>query len=144
MVLFWQATPVLARVDAPYSWMLRLVFVLSAAGFYSGVAALGVFDPFGTKVLQDRLRHREPEVLPLTVRGPYRRVRHPLYLFSLGMIWSYPVVTADRLLFNSAWTAWIVVGTMLEERDLVRDFGDSYRDYQSRVPMLIPWRKPRS
>ncbi len=141
MALFWQATPVLARADAPASWMLRLVFFLCAAGFYWGVASLGFFDPFGTQVLRDRLRNREPETLPLTVRGPYRWVRHPLYFFSLGMIWSAPVVTADRLLFNGAW---IVVGTMLEERDLVRDFGDSYRGYRSRVPMLIPWKIPRS
>jgi protein-S-isoprenylcysteine O-methyltransferase Ste14 len=38
----------------------------------------------------------------------------------------------------------VVVGTVWEERDLVAEFGDTYRDYQRRVPMLIPWRIPRS
>jgi protein-S-isoprenylcysteine O-methyltransferase Ste14 len=54
------------------------------------------------------------------------------------MIWSCPDLTADRLLFNLLWTAWIVVGTLLEERDLVAQFGEEYRVYQTEAPMLIP------
>jgi protein-S-isoprenylcysteine O-methyltransferase Ste14 len=42
------------------------------------------------------------------------------------------------------WSAWIVLGTVLEERDLVADVGDAYREYQRRVPMLVPWRGPVS
>ena len=78
----------------------------------------------------------------MVVRGPYRWVRHPLYSATLLMIWSYPVLTADRLLFNVLFTIWILVGTMLEERDLVADYGEDYQNYQRRVPMLIPYRKP--
>jgi protein-S-isoprenylcysteine O-methyltransferase Ste14 len=37
-------------------------------------------------------------------------------------------------------TLYVLVGARLEERDLVRDFGDEYRGYQNRVPMLLPWR----
>ena len=58
------------------------------------------------------------------------------------MIWSYPDLTADRLLFDALWTTWIVVGTLLEERDLVASFGDAYREYQRKVPMLVPYRVP--
>ena len=54
------------------------------------------------------------------------------------LFWSYPSLTADRLLFNILWTIWIAIGTILEERDLVDDFGDTYRDYQTNVPMLVP------
>ncbi len=72
------------------------------------------------------------------ILGPYRWVRHPLYLFMIVLFWSYPSLTADRLLFNILWTIWIVIGTILEERDLVDDFGDTYRDYQTNVPMLVP------
>jgi methanethiol S-methyltransferase len=51
-------------------------------------------------------------------------------------------VTADRLLFNVLWTGWIWIGAILEERDLVREFGDVYQRYQKAVPMLVPWRGP--
>jgi protein-S-isoprenylcysteine O-methyltransferase Ste14 len=71
-------------------------------------------------------------------RGPYRYARHPLYLFMLLLIWSTPRFSTDQLLFNVLWTAWIIVGTKLEERDLLADFGQTYRQYQASVPMLIP------
>jgi protein-S-isoprenylcysteine O-methyltransferase Ste14 len=42
------------------------------------------------------------------------------------------------------WTIWIIIGSILEERDLVEQFGDDYRSYREVVPMLVPWRIPRS
>jgi protein-S-isoprenylcysteine O-methyltransferase Ste14 len=51
-------------------------------------------------------------------------------------------VSADRLLFNVLWTAWIVAGTVLEEADLTAEFGDAYRAYRRDVPMLLPLPKP--
>jgi hypothetical protein len=56
------------------------------------------------------------------------------------LIWTSPDVTAERLLFNVLWTAWVIIGTLLEERDLVAEFGGEFREYQRRVPMLVPWR----
>jgi protein-S-isoprenylcysteine O-methyltransferase Ste14 len=67
-------------------------------------------------------------------------VRHPLYFFTLVLIWSSPDITLDRLLFNVLFTGWIVMGTRLEERDLVAEFGEHYRAYQRYVPMLIPYK----
>jgi protein-S-isoprenylcysteine O-methyltransferase Ste14 len=78
----------------------------------------------------------------MVIWGPYRWVRHPLYLTTLLMICSHPDLTADRLLFNILFTVWILAGTVLEERDLVDAYGDDYREYQRAVPMLIPYRKP--
>jgi protein-S-isoprenylcysteine O-methyltransferase Ste14 len=99
-------------------------------------------DPLGVGPIKDRLRGREPTESPFAVRGPYRWVRHPQYFFSLVLIWWYPDLTADRLLFNVILTVWIVLGTILEERDLVREFGDDYATYQRHVPILVPWRPP--
>jgi len=44
-------------------------------------------------------------------------------------------------LFAAVTTAYIFVGILLEEHDLVELFGDDYRRYKERVSMLIPWRK---
>ncbi len=143
LIAFWQDSSCsLARASGFASWVLRVVYFLSLAGFFWGMQALGVFDPFGVIPLRDYLRGRQSPPVPFVVRGPYRWVRHPLYLFLILMIWSYPDLTADRLLFNILWTVWMVFGTVLEERDLVASFGDSYRAYQRKVPMLIPYRVP--
>ncbi|KPA15319.1 hypothetical protein MHK_004475 [Candidatus Magnetomorum sp. HK-1] len=80
--------------------------------------------------------------MPFAIKGPYRSVRHPLYFFTLIMIWVPHDLSADRLLFNLLWSIWIFVGTVLEERDLVKIFGDVYREYKKNVPMLIPYKFP--
>ena len=115
---------------------------LAIGGFIWGVRALRVFDPFGRIALTAHLRGRPLAALPLTLRGPYLWVRHPLYSCMVVLIWSVPELSLDRLLFAVLWTVWIVLGARLEERDLVTEFGDRYHRYQQTVPMLVPWRGP--
>lgn len=140
VVIFWQGTSVLLEAEGITHILLRIVFILSIAGFVWGIKALGFFDPFGIEGVLDHGQDRNPQPVTFTVRGPYCWVRHPLYLFVLVMIWSSPNLTTDRLLFNILWSAWIIVGTLLEERDLVEQFGDAYRGYQQKVPMLFPFK----
>jgi protein-S-isoprenylcysteine O-methyltransferase Ste14 len=142
MITLWQKTSVFSSAEGVWYWVLRLLFLLGMAGFYWGIKSLGFFDPFGTSNIRRLIRSKPQKTLPLTVKGPYLWVRHPLYLFSLVMIWVNPHLSHDRLLFNVLWTGWIIIGTMLEERDLVAEFGDGYRDYQKRVPMLLPYKWP--
>ena len=139
VVLLWQETElVIANVTGIGWWILRLLFVLAVAGIIWGALALRGFDSLGLRPILNRFRTNTAKPATLVVRGPYRWVRHPLYFFMLLMIWSYPVLTMDRALFNVLWTLWIIFGSVLEERDLVGEFGDRYREYQRNVPMLIP------
>jgi protein-S-isoprenylcysteine O-methyltransferase Ste14 len=126
-----------------YHIMLRALPLLAIAGFAWGVSSLGAFDPLGIGKIRRHIHNKETRPMPLAVRGAYRWMRHPLYFFCLVIIWSCPDLTADRLLFNILWTMWIWIGTLLEERDLVADFGESYRLYQARVPMIIPYKIPK-
>jgi protein-S-isoprenylcysteine O-methyltransferase Ste14 len=128
VILLWQTSP--HTIIAPLGilrWSLRTVSFFSLLGFYWGVKALRFFDPFGLRPIFNRLRGRNPRLLPFTVAGPYRWVRHPLYLFMILMTWACPDLTADRLLFNLLWTVWVAIGSYFEERE--------------RVPMLIPFLK---
>lgn len=142
VVLLWQPSP---RILFEVRGLLLLPFhaasFLAVAGFLWGVLSLGAFDPFGRIPILFHLndKRRAPR---LVVRGAYLWVRHPLYFFTLVLLWAAPSVSADRLLFNALWTSWIVLGSYLEERDLVAEYGEDYRRYQDTVPMLIPWRGP--
>lgn len=67
-------------------------------------------------------------------RGAYRVLRHPVYLSFLGLIWFTPIVSLDRVVLMTVWTAYIVVGSVLKDRRLLHFIGDEYRGYQARVP----------
>ena len=122
-----------------FRWAMIMVFLAAGAGAWWGSKSLGDFDALGVKPALRAFGSQKPiTATPFTVRGPYRWVRHPLYLFSLIIIWSGPVFTVDRLLHNGLWTIWILIGATLEERDLVDCFGEAYRSYQKTVPMLLP------
>lgn len=139
LLALWQKSNVtLVSAQDGVRWGLRAAFFLSVIGFFWGIRSLGSLDMFGLDPIRKSMQGLAIMPRRFRVRGPYRWVRHPLYLFCLLMIWSCPDLTADRLLFNVLWTAWIVVGTVLEERDLVFQFGEEYRAYQMAVPMLIP------
>ena len=141
VIIFWQeSSSTVATAKDALRLLIRAIFAASIVGFYWGTKALGFFDPYGVSAILNHLRGKKPKETPLTINGPYRWVRHPLYLFVLLMIWSCPDLTFDRLLFNVLWTVWIYIGALLEERDLVADFGEAYREYKRKVPMLIPWR----
>jgi protein-S-isoprenylcysteine O-methyltransferase Ste14 len=143
LVVLWQLSDVtLLTAGGGLRRVLGGVFVAAGVGFLWAVRSLGSFDTFGLEPIKAHLRGTEPRDLPLAIRGPYRWVRHPLYGLLLVLLWSCPDLTADRLLLNSLFTLWIVVGAHLEERDLVRAFGERYRVYQRQVPMLLPWKIP--
>ncbi|MDM7986901.1 MAG: isoprenylcysteine carboxylmethyltransferase family protein [Smithella sp.] len=145
VLIFWQQSTVfIAHADGMIYWVLRALFLLCLFGFFWGAQALGSFDALGVKPLMDHISNRPGKPQQIVAKGPYRWSRHPLYLFLIILIWVCPVLTLDRLLFNILWSMWIVIGTFLEDRDLHREFGSQYREYSSRVPMLIPWRIPKN
>ena len=66
-------------------------------------------------------------------------VRHPWYLGVVLIIWARDLAVID-LVVSAVLTAYIVIGTLLEERKLVAEYGSRYRDYQQSVSMLVPWK----
>lgn len=66
-------------------------------------------------------------------------VRHPWYAAGIIVVWVRALTAAD-LIASAIITAYMIVGCVLEERKLVREFGTEYEAYQRRVPMLVPWK----
>ena len=66
-------------------------------------------------------------------------IRHPYYTATILLFWSGDLDTTG-LVINVVVTVYVVIGTWLEERKLVHEFGDRYRDYQRSVSMFVPWK----
>ncbi|MDP2035826.1 MAG: protein-S-isoprenylcysteine methyltransferase [Ignavibacteria bacterium] len=67
-------------------------------------------------------------------------IRHPMYLCLIIYLWSQTFKKID-IIVNVVLTIYVIIGTLLEEKKLVLEFGDAYVKYQKEVPMLIPFTK---
>ncbi|UCF31828.1 MAG: isoprenylcysteine carboxylmethyltransferase family protein [bacterium] len=73
----------------------------------------------------------------LDTRGILGVVRHPWYAGGILIVWARDI-DVSVLLTNLVLTAYFIIGSWLEERKLVVEFGDRYRQYQREVSMLFP------
>jgi protein-S-isoprenylcysteine O-methyltransferase Ste14 len=141
LMLLWQHShQALISLQGISRWLVYGIFFACLVAMVWSLRALQSVDLLGIQQFKDHNHAAQGQPASLTIQGPYRWVRHPLYFLVLVMIWCCPDVTTDRLLFNVLFTAWIIIGTFLEERDLSAEFGEAYADYQRKVPMLIPYK----
>jgi protein-S-isoprenylcysteine O-methyltransferase Ste14 len=82
------------------------------------------------------------QVLPeqqLVMWGPYRYVRHPMYLALFGVFLAVQLITASWLiLLILPLFSFLVWQAKKEEALLLEAFGDVYRDYMKQAGMLWP------
>jgi protein-S-isoprenylcysteine O-methyltransferase Ste14 len=138
----WQPMPaVIWRIDQPQIAMA--ITGLSLVGWlivFTSTFLISHFELFGVRQVVDNLTGRTLPAPRFRTPFLYNFVRHPLYLGFIIAFWATPTMTAGHLLFAAVTTIYILIGILLEERDLTAMFGDDYRRYRDRVSMLLPWR----
>src|SRR5262245_46589002 len=146
ILLFWQWSPLRGVVwDVQDSTARAVLYSLFGFGFLLVLITtflINHFDLFGLRQVWVYLIGKEYTSLRFVTPGPYRLIRHPLYLGWLFAFWATPTMTATHLLFAIATTVYILVAIQFEERDLLEAHGDEYAAYRERVPMIVP--VPRS
>lgn len=72
--------------------------------------------------------------------GLLAMVRHPLYLATILLTSGWALIDLHLWSF-STWLILLVyiwLGTRWEEQKLIASFGETYKDYRKKVPMLLP------
>ena len=134
-------SPVLYHVTGPPALLMRIVQILAALGFAYAARSIDL-DIF--------LGYRQPAPAsagpdqPLSTDGPYRICRHPLYFFASLFLATQPIVSHAYAVFT-VWTiSYFWIGSWIEERRLLSQFGDTYRTYKQEVPHFLPIPRKRS
>jgi protein-S-isoprenylcysteine O-methyltransferase Ste14 len=78
------------------------------------------------------------EDLTLTIDGPFKYSRHPVYFFSIIFLLFRPTMDLFYLTFFVLIVAYFYIGAYFEEKKLVRVFGENYKQYQKSVPQIFP------
>lgn len=142
LLLFWQWRPIGGQVWNVENLVGRIaLYGVFAAGWllvFISTFLINHFDLFGVRQVYLYLRGKQYSPIGFRTPGAYQFVRHPLYLGWLMAFWSTPIMTAAHLVFAIATTSYIVVAIQFEERDMIKSYGDAYRSYRQRVPMIIP------
>jgi methanethiol S-methyltransferase len=142
LLLYWQWQPIPApiwTVDNPIAVaMLHSIFWSGWVLLVFSTFLISHFQLFGLTQVFARLFGKQLPEAQFRTPLLYKRVRHPLYLGFLLSFWSTPTMTIGHLLFSVATTGYILIAIQLEERDMIRAFGDQYRRYREQVGMLFP------
>ncbi len=137
--LYYLPAERLYSITPPWNWLmlalqggclLGMTVSVGQTGMvkFLGLDALSAPHPQGAQMSADHL----------VTSGLYSWVRHPIYTFTLLMLALMPYMTTSWLGLTLGSLIYILAAIPLEERKLVAEFGQAYRDYQKRVPALIP------
>ena len=134
LCVFWQ--PIggdVYRVTGAAAIACAIVQLAGAAFIAKSVACIDALELAG-------IRSARVSDGSLQTSGPYRVVRHPLYLGWMLVVFGAAHMTADRLAFAAISSLYLVVAVPWEERSLRQSFGNAYADYQRQVRWrVIPY-----
>jgi protein-S-isoprenylcysteine O-methyltransferase Ste14 len=115
-------------------WGLALILLFAGAKNYDGWQFLGL-----------RQLNSQNHNIGLSESGEFKTdgilnvIRHPWYVAGFLVLWARDLNSVS-LIVNVIFSAYLIFGTHLEEKKLVREFGQAYIDYQKRVSRFFPWK----
>ncbi len=143
LLISWFPDRELYALPSPWNYLVLFGKIASLAGVVYALFLTGIWDLSGLRQAGWAPNTSESSPSGLVTSGIYGWVRHPLYLFALGLFWLEPRMTVYSLAVCVVFSVYIYVGTFFEERRLVREFGAEYLEYRERTPRLLPIRWPR-
>lgn len=140
---WWQDLP--GRLYRVEGWAAAPFRFLQLGGVLLALRSARTIDVFELSGIRQVQRaqvadHAAPhEMSRLETGGPYRLVRHPIYLGTLLLMAATPDMTTDRLLFSTLSLMYLAIGIWFEERSLRLEFSPAYDEYRRAVKWrLLP------
>jgi protein-S-isoprenylcysteine O-methyltransferase Ste14 len=125
----------------PYDILILIPQFASLLGFVWSVAYFNGAEFLGIAQIGRRKNYKTAsldEEATLTMSGPYKFSRHPVYFFSIGILLFRPYMFLDYLVSLLCIIAYFYIGAYYEEKRLQKKFGEAYRRYIAATPMIVP------
>ena len=136
---------ILYRVENGFLYLMVSIQIAAGISFLQALLTHNGSVFLGLKQLMDHLRHNrkpgyldEPQRGKLVKKGFYKYMRHPTYTFAMIFLVASPVMTANLAYLILMIGIYFGIGTVYEERNLKKRFGNEYLKYQKEVPKFIP------
>ncbi|MHB8861725.1 MAG: methanethiol S-methyltransferase [Pirellulaceae bacterium] len=140
LFVFWQ--PIGGTVwDIRHPTGQTALWTLFALGWLTVLVTtflINHFDLFGLRQVWLYFLGKPYTRIGFRTPGPYRFVRHPLYVGWIMAFWATPTMTVTHLVFAMGMSAYILIAIPFEERNLVTYHGKEYAEYRRNVPLLVP------
>jgi len=121
-----------------------LLLTIAVLLFFAGARHYDMLQFLGLRQIRTGTSHSAlTETGTLNTTGVLGITRHPWYLATIMLIWARGL-DVSTLITNIILTLYLIVGTALEERKLLIEYGEDYRRYQQKVSMLIPFKYLKS
>lgn len=133
---------IIISYEIPWSIIRNICMYGSLLMFFW--AFLFNYDPlsfFGIRQILNFKKNKEKNsTAEIKQNGLLGIIRHPMYLALIIYLWCQTFRVVD-IIVNIVLTIYVIIGTILEEKKLILEFGEAYKRYQKQVPMLIPFTK---
>lgn len=119
--------------------------IISLYLFYAGGKYYDGLQFFGIRQIREGSNQKSlSQSGELDMGGILGVIRHPWYTAAIIIIWTRNI-DMSTLIVNTIFTLYLIIGTVLEEKKLLLEFGETYRSYQQQVSMLFPikWLKSK-
>jgi len=117
-------------------YILYLLQTLAFVALAFCLVNTGLMSFLGCDALLVREENRVPQ--QLATHGCYGIVRHPLYFLSILFMFMNPVMTERWLILACLATLYFMIGALIEEKRLEKEFAEEYVRYRTQVPFIVP------
>ncbi|MCX6245631.1 MAG: NnrU family protein [Bacteroidetes bacterium] len=122
-------------------YLMPIRYLLLATGLlilYDGSRHYDMMTFLGVKQIGEKVTHNLINTSgKIDSTGILGIIRHPFYTASILILWVNNL-DVSILIVNIILTFYLIIGTLLEERKLIGEFGHDYQEYQQKVSMLFP------
>jgi len=127
----------------PYDIVIFIIQLLALMGLLSAAAEIDIREFMGLnqirRWLNSEYKAKDLDEKPVLYTGGFHGCsRHPVYFFTILFLGLRPAMDLFYLTAFLCISAYFYIGSIFEERRMIQNFGEQYRQYQSKVPRIIP------